>query len=65
MGGDRKEIKLITPEKAGERLSVSPVTIRKWLRQGKLRGTKIFGSGWRVREDEIDRFIKKTEEETL
>lgn len=65
VGGDRKEAKLITPEKAADRLSVSPVTIRKWLREGKLRGIKVFGSGWRVREDEIDKFIDQTEEETL
>jgi excisionase family DNA binding protein len=36
MGVDR----LLTPEEAAEILAVSPKSIRKWLRQGKLKGVK-------------------------
>lgn len=57
---ERKE-KLITPEEAAERLAVSPLTIKKWLRQGKLKGKKIYGSGWRIREEVIDNIINSDE----
>ena len=56
-----KRERLITPEQAAERLVVSPLTIKKWLRQGKLQGVKIFGSGWRIRETEIDNLIERSE----
>ncbi|OYD07594.1 helix-turn-helix domain-containing protein [Paludifilum halophilum] len=52
-----KEDKLITPEEAAERLSVSPVTIRNWLRQGKMSGVKV-SSLWRVREEDIEEIIQ-------
>lgn len=52
-----KEDKLITPEEAAKRLSISPVTIRNWLRQGKMSGVKV-ASLWRIREEDIEDIIQ-------
>jgi excisionase family DNA binding protein len=48
---------LLTPEEAAKRLNVSPVTVRKWLRSGKLRGVKV-SVLWRVRESDLNEFIR-------
>jgi excisionase family DNA binding protein len=52
MGVDR----LLTPEEAAEILAVSPKSIRKWLRQGKLKGVKA-GRLWRIRERDLEAFL--------
>ena len=50
--------KLLTPEKAAELLSVSPKTLRDWLRQGKLKGVKV-GKLWRIWEKDLKDFIEE------
>ena len=59
MSTEKKEKKsrLLTPEEAAERLNVSPVTIRNWLRMGKLNGVKV-SVLWRVREEDLEDFIQ-------
>jgi len=52
-----KKSRLLTPEEAAERLNVSPVTIRNWLRMGKLNGVKV-SVLWRVREEDLEDFIQ-------
>lgn len=49
---------LYTTEQTAERLMVSEQTVRMWLRDGLLRGTKI-GRGriWRVKEEDIQTFL--------
>ena len=41
---------LLSPEAVATRLAMSPRTVKEWLRQGKLRGLKVAGQLWRVRE---------------
>lgn len=53
--------KLLTPEEAGERLSVATKTIKDWLRAGKLKGVKV-GRLWRIREADLDAFINAGEQ---
>jgi len=48
----------LTPEEAAEKYKVAAVTIRKWLRQGKLKGYKVGGTIWRIEEGELDAFVK-------
>ena len=48
----RQKIKLLTPEEAAKRLAVSPETVKKWLRMGKLNGVKV-SVLWRVREEDL------------
>lgn len=52
------DIKTLTPEHVAERLAVSPLTVRKWLRSGKLKGIKI-GRLWRITERDFQDFINK------
>ena len=46
--------RLLTPEQVAERLSLSVLTVRTWLRSGKLRWGKPGGRVWRVREHDLD-----------
>jgi excisionase family DNA binding protein len=52
--------KLYTPEGAAEVLMVNPETVRLWLRTGKLKGVKV-GRLWRVRESDLEAFLKRPE----
>jgi len=49
--------RLLKPEEAAERLAVSPNTIKKWLRSGKLPGVKV-NVLWRIYEKDLNSFIK-------
>ena len=51
--------RLLTVREVAERLRSSPETVRRWLRQGKLRGFQPGGTklGYRVPESELQRFI--------
>ena len=53
------EQRLLTVREVAERLRSSPETVRRWLRQGKLRGFRPGGTtlGDRVPESELQRFI--------
>lgn len=50
--------KLLTPEDVANVLSVTPRTVKDWLRKGKLKGVKV-GRLWRIRELELEAFIGK------
>ena len=52
--------KLLTPEDAAKALLVKATTVREWLKSGKLKGVKM-GRLWRVRESDLDTFIKEME----
>lgn len=55
-------MQIYTVGQAAERLSVSPPTVRTWLHDGLLRGSKIGGGKvWRVTEDAIQEFLKQGE----
>ena len=41
-------------------LKVNPYTVRRWLREGKLRGSDLGGSaGYRVAASEVERFLRE------
>jgi excisionase family DNA binding protein len=47
----------LTVEEVAERLKVSKETVRRWLRDRKLRGWRISDkAGWRVSETDLQRF---------
>jgi excisionase family DNA binding protein len=52
--------KLLKPEQVAERLSVSPLSVKKWLRAGRLKGVKVSGM-WRVKESELQELIQEVE----
>lgn len=47
---------LLAPEEAASRISVSPRSIREWLRKGKIKGVKA-GRLWRIRESDLEKFL--------
>jgi excisionase family DNA binding protein len=48
----------LTVEQIAERLQMHPDTIRRFLREGRLRGYRLTRrAGWRVRASEVDRFV--------
>ena len=51
------EEKVYTVEEIAELLKVKVYTVREWLRTGKLKGFKMGGRVWRVKESELDKFI--------
>jgi excisionase family DNA binding protein len=50
--------RLLTPEQVAERLGLSVLTVRAWLRSGQLPGVKPGGRVWRVREHDLDEYIR-------
>ena len=52
--------KLLTPEQVAEILNMSVITVKKWLRAGKLKGVKIGSRGdWRIKENDLEKFIQQ------
>ena len=51
--------RLLTVEEIAQRLGANVETVRRWLRQGRLRGVRPGGTklGWRVSERELARFL--------
>ncbi len=49
--------RLYTPKEVAEILAIHPITVFKWLRNGKLQGVKI-GSLWRIPERVLDDVAK-------
>lgn len=47
-----------SPEEVAEKYNVSGVVVRKWLREGKLKGFKLGGKIWRIPEVELERFVQ-------
>lgn len=54
--------RLLTPAEIVTRLSVSLVTVGRWLREGKLKGVKA-GRQWRVRESDLEAFLTRGEQD--
>lgn len=48
--------RILTAEQAAEKLQVTPKTIRKLLKEGKMPGRKI-GREWRLLETDIERWV--------
>jgi excisionase family DNA binding protein len=59
MGSD----KMLTVVQVAEWLQVHPDTVKRWLRDGNLKGFRLGGNraGWRVRESELERFVRDRE----
>lgn len=55
MGAPRR---LLTVQETAEILHMNPEVVRRWLRNGTLKGTKV-GSDWRIAEATIDAFLNK------
>lgn len=51
---------LLTVHETAKRLKLHPGTIARYIREGSLSALK-FGRVWRIREDELARFMKRHE----
>ena len=49
--------RLMTPEEVAERLAITPKTVRRFLREGRLKAMKV-GRLWRVRESDLLEYMK-------
>jgi excisionase family DNA binding protein len=49
---------LLTVQQVADRLAVQPITVRRWLARGELKGVR-FGRLWRISEQEVERFIRE------
>ena len=56
-GAVNMEEKIYTVEEIAEKLRVRTYTVRGWLRDGVLKGFKMGGRVWRVKESELQKFI--------
>lgn len=53
---------MLTVDAIAKQLDVNPYTVRRWLREGKLRGSDLGGNaGYRVRASEVERFLRERE----
>ncbi len=50
--------KLYTPEQAAEILQVTAAVVREWLKIGKLKGVKVAGRLWRIKESDLEAFLE-------
>jgi excisionase family DNA binding protein len=52
---------MLTVREVAERLRASEKTVRRWLKEGKLRGVRPGGTrlGWRIPEEEVARLLDK------
>ena len=53
---------LLTIDEVAAELKLHPDTIRRYIREGKLKPTRVGGTAIRIRRSELDRFISEGEE---
>lgn len=56
--------KMFTPEQIAEMFQVTGQTVRNWLSRGELKGMKLGTRAWRVKESDLEAFIKQQEQNT-
>jgi excisionase family DNA binding protein len=59
------EDRLLTVAQVAEQLQAHPETVRRWLKTRRLHGMRPGGDsfGWRIRQSEVDRFLKESEQD--
>jgi excisionase family DNA binding protein len=52
-------IKLLTVDAVARQLTLHPETVRRWLRDGRLRGIRLGErrAGWRISQADLDAFL--------
>lgn len=56
---DRKELKVYTPTEVAGLLKVNPQTVWKYIREGRLRASKL-GRVYRIRETDLELLLDET-----
>jgi excisionase family DNA binding protein len=53
-----KQEEWLTTEQAAGRLQLSPITVQRWLKDGRLQGTLLSRkAGWRIPAREVERIL--------
>ena len=52
---------LLTIDEVAAELKLHPDTIRRYIRQNKLRSTRVGGTAIRIRRSELERFLREGE----
>lgn len=60
--GETLADELLTIDEVAAELKLHPDTIRRYIRQNKLRVTRLGGTAVRIRRSELERFIHEGEE---
>ncbi len=54
----------LTVAQVAEKVQVHPETVREWLRNKRLRGTRLSRrAGWRIRASDLEQFLAGEQEE--
>ena len=48
----------LTVEEVAAKLKIESETVYRWLRSGKLKGTKLAESSWRISSEELAKFTR-------
>ena len=56
--------RFLTVEEVAEALRVKRRTVMEWLKNKELRGFKLMGKSWRIRESDLSAFIQQWEQTT-
>ncbi len=56
-------MKYYSPEDIAEQYNLNPATVRKWIREGKLKAIKM-GALWRVSEEALQEFTRQDKKES-
>jgi excisionase family DNA binding protein len=54
---------LLTTEEVAQELKYHIETVRKWIREGKLKATRINRKEYRVRRSELEKFLEEKQQE--
>lgn len=55
---------LLTVPEVAEQLSVTEETVRRWLRDDRLEGTRLSRrAGWRIRQSAVDKLLEEFSQE--
>jgi excisionase family DNA binding protein len=60
-GGVSLDDELLSIERVAKILDVHPDTVRRYVRQKKLKAVRLSSTNLRIRRSELDRFIKERE----
>ncbi|SDN14073.1 helix-turn-helix domain-containing protein [Acetanaerobacterium elongatum] len=50
---------LLTVKEVADRLKLTPYTVREWIREGKLKASKV-GGVWRIKEDNLSALLEES-----
>lgn len=54
-----EEDPFLTTEQVAKIFAVTPLTVRDWCRDGKIKGVKIDGRNWRILRSEMVRYANE------